>query len=179
MLNLIPVMMSLLVALMVLSLQLTFMAIKIVFGIIRLIFQIFTGGSAEVIEPFAGKAYVIDGDTLAFGDKRVRIFGMDAPETDQEQGPIATNAMRALVGNKNLQVRPIELDRYNRIVARVYLDNGQDIATHMVRGGWAIAETKYSRDYVKDMRIAKRNKAGFWAMRGGIANPQAFRATQK
>ena len=35
---------------------------------------------------FSGVPYVIDGDTLAFGRKRVRIWGIDAPEMDTWPG---------------------------------------------------------------------------------------------
>ena len=90
-------------------------------------------------------AYVIDGDTfrLASGE-RVRIAGIDAPETHPGQakcgreiaaGRAATATARTLLLGRT--VRLVRLGRsYNRTVARVTLD-GRDMASELVRLGAA------------------------------------------
>lgn len=86
-------------------------------------------------------AYVIDGDTfrLATGE-RIRIAGIDAPETQPGQakcrreiatGQVATARARAMLAGQT--VRIVRVGRsYNRTVARVTL-GGRDVAGELVR----------------------------------------------
>lgn len=89
--------------------------------------------------------YVIDGDTfrLASGE-RIRIAGIDAPETRQGQarcrreielGKTATARARALLDGRSVTV--VRVGRsYDRTVARVSL-GGRDVAAELVRIGAA------------------------------------------
>ena len=42
--------------------------------------------SAVVADEFVGQASVIDGDTLEIHGTRIRLWGVDAPESSQPQG---------------------------------------------------------------------------------------------
>ena len=47
----------------------------------------------------------------------------------------------------------------------------------MVRNGWAIAYRYYSKDYINDENIAKKNKLGIWV--GKFEDPYYFRKKNK
>jgi len=99
-----------------------------------------TGGDA-----FRVKA-VYDGDTILLErGQRVRYAGIDAPEIDHEGGQGEFMAEEARQFNEALvrgtTVR-IELDRekrdrYGRLLAYVYLDNGHMVNALMVKRGYA------------------------------------------
>ena len=93
----------------------------------------------------AGRARVIDGDTIEVGTARVRLFGVDAPESAQRcvaQGrrwPWGEHATRALAGRidgRSVACEERDRDRYGRIVA-VCRHGGQDVNAWLVREGWA------------------------------------------
>lgn len=101
-------------------------------------------GAAAPAEP-GRVAYVIDGDTfrLASGE-RVRIAGIDAPETQPRQakcaqelaaGRAATARARALLTGRTVRLERVGRS-YNRTVARVTLE-GRDVAATLVEAGIA------------------------------------------
>ena len=52
-------------------------------------------------------------------------------------------------------------DRYKRLIAICYVGN-QDINAEMVRQGWALAYSRYSKDYVDDENAARIARKGLW-----------------
>ncbi|CAH1661857.1 Nuclease-like protein [Hyphomicrobiales bacterium] len=85
---------------------------------------------------------VLDGDTIAVGRERIRIIGLDAPETfdarcpaEKALGDRATAAMRLLVA-QGVTIAGGK-DRYRRTLARVYFQ-GRDVADIMVERGLAM-----------------------------------------
>jgi endonuclease YncB( thermonuclease family) len=98
-----------------------------------------------------GKATrVVDGDTfdvtLDSGSIRVRMWGIDAPEHDQPYGPQATSELRRLVEGHEIQLQPAGQTSYERMVARVFVE-GTDIDAEMIKGGFAMAERRYLRQF--------------------------------
>ena len=88
-------------------------------------------------------AYVVDGDTfrLASGE-RIRIAGIDAPETQGRQakcpqelaaGRAATARARALLAGRTVRIERVGRS-YDRTVARVRLE-GRDVAVMLVEAG--------------------------------------------
>lgn len=148
-------------------------------GFALLLFLIIGSGQNGRRLPSAGTpfkvrdVYVIDGDTLAAGDVRIRIHGMDAPESDQPQGGAATRHMISLVKGKVLTVYPIEPDIYGRLVARVSV-RGVDLGARMVSDGYAIVPPQARRLYGKLERQARKAKIGLWR-NGRIQDPKAWR----
>lgn len=129
----------------------------------------------ELRQPdFTARAFVIDGDTLAFGRTRVRLFGIDAPEMGQAQGQAAKSALIGLVRGHEVTVSPVTTDRYGRLVARITLPDGSDVAEAMVAGGFARAATGFTRAYAKAERAARAQKRGFWGF-GGVQNGARYR----
>lgn len=100
---------------------------------------------AVVVLPHTGaheRAYAIDGDTLRVRGERVRIMGLDAPETDAHcpreavLARQATERMRALVSD-GVEIEPHGRDRYGRLLAFVTDARGRDVARVMIAEGLA------------------------------------------
>lgn len=112
---------------------------------------------------------VIDGDTvdvrLDSGMIRVRLHGVDAPERDQPQGAAAKAALSALVFGKAVDVEPLEQDRYDRLVARLWLD-GVDVNASLVKQGAAWVYRRYADDpaYCAYEKAARDLARGLWAL---------------
>lgn len=93
-----------------------------------------------------GSPYVVDGDTLRFGSRSVRLMGIDAEERTEVHGPRATSALRAIVSSTpKIQCVPTEDRTYGRIVASCYTADGRDIAQLMVQGGYVLDCERYSK----------------------------------
>lgn len=123
--------------------------------------------------PFAGRVFVIDGDTLRIGRARVRLFGMDAPELTQRGGWKARSHMIGLAGGREVAVEPVDVDCYGRVVARVWLGS-VDLSERMVRDGFARGLNAWTVDYASAEFEARRHRRGLWAT-VGIADPAAHR----
>ena len=133
----------------------------------------------------AGRARVIDGDSIEVGTARVRLFGVDAPESAQRcvaQGrrwPCGEHATRALAGridSRSVACEERDRDRYGRIVA-VCRHGGQDVNAWLAREGWALAYRRYSRAYVDEEATAKAAQRGVW--RGEIVPPWDWRRGER
>jgi micrococcal nuclease len=112
---------------------------------------------------------VIDGDTvdvrLASGMIRVRLHAVDAPERDQPQGAAAKAALSALVFGKAVDVEPIEQDRYDRLVARLWLGD-LDVSAALVKQGAAWVYRRYADDpaYCAYEKASRDLGRGLWAL---------------
>ena len=136
----------------------------------------------EPIQPdVAGRARVIDGDTIEVGSVRIRLFGVDAPESAQSclegsrRWPCGAQATRALVGRidgESVACEERDRDRYGRVVA-VCRHRAQDVNAWLVREGWALAYRRYSTAYVGEQADAKAAKRGVW--RGEFVPPWDWR----
>lgn len=124
---------------------------------------------------------VVDGDTadvrLQSGMIRVRLHAIDAPERDQPHGAASKQALSKLVYGKQVNVEPVEQDRYDRLVARLWLD-GLDVNAEMVKQGAAWVYRRYADDpaYCAYEKAARELKRGLWALpRGQRAAPWEWR----
>jgi len=126
---------------------------------------------------------VSDGDSLRSGKLRIRLFGIDAPEKNQQCtnangakwacGETAQKALEALVANAPyLQCDLIDTDRYGRAVMTCFAGK-TDLGAALVRAGLALAYRKYSSIYSADEDSAKTAKLGMWA--GFFTAPWAWR----
>lgn len=93
-----------------------------------------------------GDARVVDGDTLAFGETRVRLWGIDAPESGTAAGRLATGALRRFIRGYAVKCVARDHDRYGRIVGQCFA-RGVDLAGWLVDNGLARDWPKYSNGY--------------------------------
>jgi endonuclease YncB( thermonuclease family) len=111
--------------------------------------------------PFFGRCWVVDGDSLEVDGKRIRMFGIDAPELSQDGGQAAKRHLIGVVARQKVRVVPRCIDCYGRIVARVWLGE-IDLSDRMVRDGYAVAMPQFSRDYLPAERDARQKRRGRW-----------------
>jgi endonuclease YncB( thermonuclease family) len=136
--------------------------------------------------PLQGRATVIDGDTLEIQGTRIRLFGIDAPESaqtclDQSGRPYrcgqrAAFALANKVGARVVSCQPTGKDRYDRVVARCSVA-GEDLQAWIVLNGHALAFRRYSKSYRHYEAEAKARKAGMW--KGSFEAPWDWRRNQQ
>ena len=90
---------------------------------------------------FSGVVVAVhDGDTLTVksGSTRtkVRLAGIDAPELNQSFGIESRNSLRSLVLHKEVQIEAQKLDKYKRLVGRVFIEH-KDINLEQLKSGAA------------------------------------------
>ena len=138
-------------------------------------------GQGSTGATLSGSARVIDGDTLEIRGRRIRLHGIDAPESAQRCrsggrswpcGREATRALSVHIAGRPVVCKERDRDRYGRSVA-VCRAGGEDLNTWMVAAGWALAYRKYSRSHVAEERAAKAAGRGIW--RGDVVAPWEWR----
>lgn len=130
------------------------------------------GSSAVGPGDLVGRARVIDGDTIEIRGTRVRLEGIDAPETAQacrgrfgtrwRAGVTATKVLREKIKSRLVICKGRKLDRYDRLIATCFVDD-KDLNAAMVSTGNAWAFRKYSKTYVEHERRAAANRLGIWS----------------
>ncbi|PYE86446.1 thermonuclease family protein [Phyllobacterium leguminum] len=133
--------------------------------------------SSPTQEPVTGPAYVIDGDTLVVNRRHIRLQGIDAPEMEQtchrrqqayDCGADARNALKSLIGGRNVRCAGGSADKYRRLLADCRMGE-TDLNREMVEKGWAVA---YGR-YAGEEEMARTMRRGMWA--GTFQRPQDWR----
>ena len=118
--------------------------------------------------------HVTDGDTIVVltEDKeqvRIRLYGIDAPESRQPFGSKATEFVRDIAALKVVEINERYLDRYDRTIATVHLPDGTNLNEELVRVGLAWVYTRYCDEqpmcskWDKLQQEARENKVGLWA----------------
>jgi micrococcal nuclease len=123
-----------------------------------------------------------DGDTIRVVQRNtktltVRLACIDAPEMKQTPfGQQAKNRLQQLIplGSKII-LRGIETDKYNRLVAEIYVNNNRSINTNLVQEGQAVVYRQYLKGCSPQLQqsllnaeaSAKGQRLGLWSQ----ANP--------
>jgi len=125
--------------------------------------------------------FVYDGDTIKVrldsgGEKKVRLIGVDAPESDDPRESVRLSAFlaRRFAASKLYQ-KPVRLvrdkekqDVYGRLLAFVWTGEGTMFNETLVREGYASAYLKFPFDEAVKKRLgqaeaeARREKRGQW-----------------
>jgi len=113
---------------------------------------------------------VLDGDSVVILDDNkqqlnIRLGEIDAPEYDQPFGNQAKEVLAELVLNKTVVIKSQVVDKYGRIVGRIYI--GQtDVSSELVKKGLAWVYRKYATDkslyQLEDS--AKQANTGLWSL---------------
>jgi len=110
---------------------------------------------------------VVDGDTIVLdGNEKVRLIGVDTPETKDPRKPVqyfgkeASEFTRGLVeGQKvRLEFDQNKIDKYDRTLAYVYIKQGYG---HV----YTIFPFKYLEKFRQYEKEARKNESGLWAPR--------------
>ncbi|MEJ5250763.1 MAG: thermonuclease family protein [Chthonomonadetes bacterium] len=130
---------------------------------------------------FTGKVVgVSDGDTIevmrAGRAVRVRLHGIDCPESRQAFGTRAKQFTSELVFGKTVAVQVYGTDQYGRILGEVILPDGRSLNRELVRNGYAWWYRRYSNDPVLQQLEdeARRERRGLWRDKNPIP-PWEFR----
>ena len=128
---------------------------------------------------------VIDGDTIELKHAakmlKIRLTGIDAPESDQPFGQEATRYLSELIIHQQVLVTYDRTDRYGRLLGKIILDE-TDINLALIRNGYAWWY-RYYRDQqsAQDQMLyesaeleAKALKRGLWTIDNPI-NPYDWR----
>ncbi len=137
-------------------------------------------------ERYNGKTFpavkVIDGDTIdidtpdgRYDHTRIRLWGVDTPETKNPKtgvmyfGPEAFEFTKKSVLGKDIRIfvdAKKSRDKYNRLLAYVQLPDGQFINEVLLSEGFAYADVRFKHSYYhKYMQLqaaAKQGKKGLW-----------------
>jgi len=132
--------------------------------------------------PLAWVSWVMDGDTVLLvpdGERepvKLRIQGIDAPESCQPGGERARNALIDRVLRKTVQVESHGVDSYGRQLGKLWVGD-EDVGAEMVRAGWAWAYSfRTGRGpYAALQREAQRERRGLFAARETAMSPAVFR----
>lgn len=115
---------------------------------------------------------IIDGDTILAHtsdqpDQRLRLWGIDAPESDQPHGPEATARLQALVPTgKMVKARNMGPDTYGRILVVIGQDNDLPVNWTMVMTGNAhqydFGDSADNILHREAQQVAQSAKQGLW-----------------
>lgn len=133
---------------------------------------------------------VIDGDTfvvLAAGkEQKVRLIGVNTPEIHhpikgveyygREAGAYTEKLLRGKKVRLDTDVEP--RDRYGRLLAYAYLEDGTFVNAHLVEQGYAQVMTvppnvRFTGRFIELQREARAAGRGLWAPKGDIEKEQA------
>lgn len=134
---------------------------------------------------------VVDGDTfeLDTGEK-VRMIGVDTPETVKPNHPVepygkeASNYSKELLTGKKVKLRfDVEpYDRYKRLLAYVYLEDGTFVNEQLIRDGYARIMTippnvAQAEVFLAAEREAREQNRGLWGT--DVSKPESSKGKPK
>lgn len=142
-------------------------------------------------EELIGKVIkVSDGDTITVLDDnnqkhKIRLKGIDAPESHQVYGDISTQSLNELVYDKEVLVTWDKKDKYYRILGKVIVD-GNDANYEQLKKGLAWYYKQYEKDlsdedkqkYSETEQLARNYGIGLWVDLNSIP-PWEFRRKGK
>lgn len=119
---------------------------------------------------------VVDGDTIILdGNERVRLIGVDTPETKHPNKPVQYFGKEAYEFTKRMvEGKKVRLeydwqrkDKYGRTLAYVFLEDGTFLNAEIIKQGYGFAYTRYPFKYLEEFRKyekeAREKQRGLWA----------------
>lgn len=144
---------------------------KILFSLLLIVL---TGFNQD--KDFNGKVIrIVDGDTIVVLNEKklqikIRLEGIDCPESNQDFGTRAKQMTSELCFEKQVRVMQSGTDWYGRVLAYVYVDN-LCLNEELIRQGMAWHFKKYNKDQelAQLEATARTLKVGLWAKELPIA----------
>ncbi|OCP04985.1 MULTISPECIES: thermonuclease family protein [unclassified Ensifer] len=145
-----------------------------------------SASTAAAENSIMGRASVIDGDTIEIRGERIRLHGIDAPESSQRCedgdggtyrcGKEAASALdRFLAASRPTRCDVVERDRYKRFVSVCFRADGKEVNRWLVENGYALDWKRYSNGaYTTEQYSARSRGVGIW--RGRFDLPCQVRA---
>jgi len=125
----------------------------------------------EPSQSISGRAHVIDGDTIDIDGTRIRLEGIDAPESAQRCqthtgnvwncGGAAARALRDMAAGREVRCEGSEHDSYGRLIA-ICRVGSLELNAELVRRGLAWAFVRYSQRLASVEAEARRMSIGIW-----------------
>ena len=97
-------------------------------------------------ESLIGKPVIIDGDSIVVEGKRVRVWGIDAPEMGTRAGSRAKSYLRTLIGTNEIRCEDNGQRIQGQIMAQCFIGD-VDIGRVMVLSGNAEEWRRYSQGF--------------------------------
>ena len=141
---------------------------------------------AEELPETIGTATVIDASHLEVAGQRFKLYGIDAPDTDETCqaaggaeypcGIEARDALAKLVSAGEVNCLPRGPNELNEMLASCTV--GQtDVARALTEAGWALDERKRTLYYEEAELAARAAKRGIW--QGKFVSPDAWRIGER
>jgi micrococcal nuclease len=125
---------------------------------------------------------VVDGDTLDIAapdggrpHTRIRLWGVDTPETVKPNAPVDHFGPEASRFTREQTLgRPVRVellahgtrDKYGRLLAYVHLPDGTMLNRRLVAGGYGYADPRFEHrhqgEFSREMRAARDARRGLW-----------------
>lgn len=148
-------------------------------------------GAGDDQQKIEGKVVgVSDGDTVTVLDSsnnqhKIRLQGIDAPESGQAFGQNAKESLSNLIFGKTVSVLIYKKDKYGRSVGTIYID-GEDINLRQIKNGVAWHYKKYAGEqtptdrqiYTKAEEQVRKERKGLWSETNPVA-PWDYRGGQR
>ena len=114
---------------------------------------------------------MVNGDTLLVGGQRVRLYGIDAPETGQhcatkhekpfDCGRLAARALRLFLSGTKVRCKGCSQLPGGTLLAQCFAGRN-DVANQMTVVGWAVTDPKTGADYRRGELAALATKEGLF-----------------
>lgn len=96
---------------------------------------------------------IIDGDSLYVvgHDKQVRLWGIQAPEKHEAGYNDATQALRRLAQDQEIEVNVVSTDKYGRTLGRCFFRDGTEINHEMIKSGTAREYMRFTKGFYSNL----------------------------
>jgi micrococcal nuclease len=139
--------------------------------ILLLLISLFLAATALSNELMTARVIGVgDGDNITVltpinNQIKIRLYGIDCPEEGQPFGMIAKQFTSGQCFGMTIQYRLMGIDRFDRTVATVFLEDGRELNLEILKAGFAWHAERYSKrqDYVDAEAEARKAGVGLWA----------------